>query len=320
MILVTGGCGYIGSHVVKRLSEAGEEVVVIDNLSQGQRSALLHNEKLLVGDITDRDFLQQVFDTHNIEVVIHLAALVNAAESKARESEYRAVNEQGTKNIWEIGRQVGVLNYLYASSAAVYGNTETTSPTSESYPTIPSNVYGETKLAGEISLKNVIGESGRYGIFRFFNVAGAEPGGRLGQSRASRAIMQRIYAVAAGEDPELVISGSDYDTKDGTVERDYIHVEDIAAAFLLAVVHLRSNKPSFTLNLGSGTPHTILDIVRVVETITGKTVAVKHADRIQGDIARSLADNTKAKETLGWSPSKTFDQIVQDGWNRYTKS
>lgn len=319
MILVTGGCGYIGSHVVKALSESGEEVIVLDNLSHGSQNNLLNNEKMILGDITDRALLESIYDQYQVDAVIHLAALVNAAESNTLAEAYRNVNEYGSTTVWETAVNAKVKHLLYASSAAVYGTPDGTDPISETHPTRPSNVYGETKLAGEDSLKSILEKATSYGIFRFFNVGGAESEGRLGQSRDSRAIMQRIFAVANNEIDSLMISGYDYDTHDGTVVRDFVHVEDISLAFLLGLNHLRSSKESFTLNLGSGEAHTIGELVKEVEIVTGKKINIKHGPRINGDIEYSLADITNASRLLGWEPTSTLRLIVRDGWNSYLK-
>lgn len=319
MILVTGGCGYIGSHVVKALTESGEEVIVLDDLSHGSQSNLLHNEKLITGDITDKALLESIFDQCEIDTVIHLAALVNAAESNTHAEAYRNVNEYGSIIVWETAVKAKVKHLLYASSAAVYGTPASTDPISETHPTRPSNVYGETKLAGENTLKSIVGKDTSYGVFRFFNVGGAESEGRLGQSRDSIAIMQRLFAVANNEIDSLLISGHDYDTHDGTVVRDFVHVEDISLAFLLGLNHLRSGKESFTLNLGSGEAHTIGEVVKEVEVVTGKKINIKYGSRINGDIEYSLADITNASRLLGWEPTSTLRLIVRDGWNSYLK-
>ncbi len=319
MILVTGGCGYIGSHVVKALSEAGEQVVVFDNLTQGNKQALLYSEELVVGDIRDIAALDNLFASHDITEIIHLAALVNAAESNSLAELYTEVNDQGSRNVWQAGVKVGVKRFLYASSAAVYGTPSGVAPIKESHPCSPTNVYGQTKLAGEYSLKELVEPTGSYGIFRFFNVGGAEAEGRLGQSRGSRAIMQRLFAVAGGEDESVIVSGHDYDTQDGTVVRDYVHVEDIALAFILAIHHLRAGKPSFTLNLGSGEGRTIGEVIKEVEIVTNQKVPVVYGPRVAGDISYSLADISLAQSTLGWEPVSTLRLIVRDGWNSYVQ-
>ena len=315
MILITGGCGYIGSHIVKLLSEAGEQVIVYDNLSQGHKSALLHNEELVVGDICDPVALKYLFETHDIEIVIHMAALVNVAESVGKSDEYERVNDLGSRRVWEAATTSGVKIFLYASSAAVYGNPLSTYPIKESDSLMPTNPYGLTKLAGEQSLKSLIKPDTRYGIFRFFNVGGAEEKGRLGQSKDCRAIMPRLFAAAAGIEDEIVINGHDYDTHDGTVVRDFVHVEDIAFAFTLGLNHLRADKPSFTINLGSGEAHTIGELIKEVSIVTGKNIPVVYGPRKSGDISYSLADVTLAKEILGWEPVSTLRLIVKDGWN-----
>lgn len=319
MILITGGCGYIGSHVVKSLSESGEKVVVFDNLTQGSKSALLHNEELIQGDICDKSALESVFASHQIDVVIHFAALVNAAESVKMADAYARVNDLGSRNVWEVAKSAGVKIIMYASSAAVYGTPASADPVAESAVLNPESPYAATKLAGELSLKEIAGDDVKYGIFRFFNVGGAESEGRLRQSRESRAIMQRLFSVSAGKDDRITISGHDYDTPDGTVVRDFVHVEDIALGFVLGLNHLRAGKSSFTLNLGSGESHTIGEVIREVEIATGKSIPLVYGPRIPGDISYSLADVNLARETLGWEPVSTLRLIVRDGWNAFEK-
>ena len=317
MILVTGGCGYIGSHIVKQLSEKGEQVVVFDNLSQGSRGALLHSEELVVGDITSKEDLKQLFASHDISAVIHLAALVNAKESVEKPELYKQVNDRGSRNVWSVAIEAGVKHLLYASSAAVYGTPVSRDSIPESAPLHPESPYGVTKLAGEASLKELAGDKTKYVIFRFFNVGGSEGEGRLGQSKASHAIMQRLFAVAGGEDDTITISGHDYDTSDGTVVRDFVHVEDIAFAFVLGLDYLRQGKASVTLNLGSGESHTIGEVIKEVEIVTGKAIPLTYGPRIEGDISYSLANIALAQQILGWKPIHTLRSIVQDGWNSY---
>lgn len=316
-ILVTGGCGYIGSHLVKALSEHGEQVVVYDNLLSGRREALLHHESLVVGDITDPRALQQVFSSHQFDSVIHLAALVNAAESVAKQTEYLRVNGEGSRLVWEAAAAAHVPHFLFASSAAVYGIPSST-VLSESAPTAPTNPYGASKVMGEDSLKKIAHESSAtYGIFRFFNVAGAESLSRLYQSPANRAIMTRLFAAAAGVSESVTISGHDYPTPDGTVIRDFIHVEDIVAAHLQALDYLRAGGASFTLNLGSGHPTSIKELASLVEQVTGQKLKLAFGPRVFGDISYSLADSSLAKYILGWTAQKSIRQIVEDAWRAY---
>lgn len=316
-ILVTGGCGFIGSHVVKALSENQEQVIVFDNLSQGKKSSLLHNEELIIGDITDPQALAQVFKAHQIDTVMHFAALVNAAESNLKKEEYQLVNAVGSQNVWNEASKAGVKHFLYASSAAVYGVPTSHEPLIEDSPLNPSNPYGETKLEGEQSLIKIITHPANYLAFRFFNVGGAEKEGRLGQSKASRAIMQRLFAVACGVDEQITISGNDYDTPDGTVVRDFIHVEDIATAFLKGLSYLRSGGESQILNLGGGEGHTIGEVIAEVKALTNKSINLTYGPRIPGDIDYSLASVTKAKKVLGWQPTRSLSQIVKDGYHAY---
>ncbi len=320
MILVTGGCGYIGSHVVKTLTQAGEEVVVFDDLSHGQKSALLHDEKLVIGDIRNRDDLSQVFATHKITAIIHLAALINALESLSHPSLYEQVNQVGSQNVWEEGQKAGVGIYLYASSAAVYGAPQSPAPIQENAPLIPSNPYGATKLAGEQSLALATQDRGRYLAFRFFNVGGAEEQGRLGPSLESSSIISRLFCVASGKEPKITINGHDYATADGTVVRDFVHVEDIAQAFVLGLAYLRRGGTSQILNLGSGNSHTLGDVIKEVELVTGQTIPLDYGPRIEGDISYSLADVRLANKLLGWHSVHTLHSIVSDGWNSYVLS
>jgi UDP-glucose-4-epimerase GalE len=292
-------------------------VIVYDNLSEGSKDAFLHGEELIVGDICDQNSLNQVFATHDISVVIHLAALVNAAESVEKAEEYQKVNDKGSLKVWQAATGAGVKIILYASSAAVYGNPTSKAPITEESTLSPTNPYGSSKLAGEQSLIKLSPVGTHYGIFRFFNVGGAETGGRLGQSKNSRAIMQRLFAVAAGEEDKILISGHDYDTHDGTVARDFVHVEDISLAFVLGLNHLRSGNPSFTLNLGTGEAHTIGEVIKEVSIATGKNIPLVYGPRNPGDISYSLADITFAQKTLGWEPVHTLRLIVRDGWNSY---
>lgn len=319
-ILVTGGCGYIGSHIVKSLSEKGEQVIVYDNLSQGSRDALLHSEELIVGDICDEAKLAQVFATHEIETVIHCAALVNAKESVEQPELYHKVNDQGSRSVWGTSAKSGVKHFLYASSAAVYGTPAGKYAVDEDHPLKPESPYGQTKLAGETSMFE-IARNGKIGAlaFRFFNVGGAEEEGRLGQSKNSRAIMQRLFAVANGETDSITISGHDYDTQDGTVVRDFIHVEDIAFAFVLGLEYLRGGGETTIINLGSGESHTIGEVIKEVGIVTGKEIKVEYGERVPGDISYSLADIRKAQRVLGWEPVHTLRLIVRDGWNSYVQ-
>ncbi len=318
-ILVTGGCGYIGSHIVLALSNAGESVIVFDNLTQGHKSSLLNNEVLVEGDILDKNALTQVMKENEVEVVIHLAALVNAAESVTKSDLYNQVNSTGSKNVWECAIEAGVKHIIYASSAAVYGTPANSDPINESSATIPTNPYGESKLAGEKSLIALSTDKYNYLSFRFFNVGGAESEGRLGQSLESRAIMQRLYAHALKLDQSVTISGNDYDTPDGTVVRDFVHVQDIANAIILGIKYLRSNKHSAIVNLGGGVAHSIKEVIAVVENIIGEPLNIIYGPRNAGDISYSLSDITNANNILGWIPTKSLNDIVRDGFNSFKK-
>ncbi len=315
MILVTGGCGYIGSHIVKLLSVSGEQVTVFDNLSAGNASNLLNGETLVVGDIRDKEALDKVFKSQQFESVIHLAALVNAAESVAQAKLYEEVNDLGSRNVWEAARESNVAYALYASSAAVYGTPQSDAPIKETHPLKPTSPYGATKLAGEVSLSEIYD---KFIAFRFFNVGGAESEGRLLQSKESRAIMPRLYEAAYNHNG-IVISGSDYDTPDGTVIRDFVHVEDIARAFVLGLKHLRDGNTSLICNLGGGVTTSIKQVHDMVEKAAGVTIPITYAPRNVGDISYSLADINLAKSTIGWNPEHNLFGIISSGYHAYVK-
>lgn len=315
-ILVTGGAGYIGSHIVKLLSESGEQVVVFDNLTAGSPNNLLSGEDLVVGDIRNTDDLNKIFVSTPFEAVIHLAALVNAAESVRQVQLYKEVNDLGSRNVWSIAKSHNVPYALYASSAAVYGTPVGSDKVKESHPLRPASPYGETKLAGETSLQELYDN---YLAFRFFNVGGAESEGRLLQSKDSRAIMPRLYE-AARTHQGIVISGSDYDTVDGTVVRDFVHVEDIARAFVTGLSHLRAGKGSLICNLGGGVPTTMKQVHDLVEEISGITIPITFGPRNPGDISYSLADIELAKNSLAWSPNHDLKSIISSGYHAYVKN
>lgn len=313
-ILVTGGCGYIGSHVVLALSNAGESVIVFDNLTQGSKSALINGEVLVEGDIRDSVALSQVMKKNDIEIVIHLAALVNAAESVYKADLYNDVNAIGSKNVWQTSIDSGVKHIIYASSAAVYGTPTSDKPIKESSSTMPTNPYGESKLAGEKSLIELSPENYNYLSFRFFNVGGAESQGRLGQSLESRAIMQRLYAHALRLDDSVTISGNDYDTTDGTVVRDFVHVQDIVGAIIKGITYLKRGNNSAVINLGGGEAHTIKEVISIVQDLVDHPLNIIYGPRNPGDISYSLADISLGAKTLGWRPTKNIFDIVRDGY------
>ena len=316
-ILVTGGCGYIGSHVVLTLSNAGESVIVFDNLTQGSKSALINGGVLVEGDIRDKNALAQVMNNNDIEIVIHLAALVNAAESVSKSELYNEVNSTGSRNVWECAINAQVKHIIYASSAAVYGTPVNGDPIKESAVTIPTNPYGESKLAGEKSLIELSPEKYNYLSFRFFNVGGAESQGRLGQSLESRAIMQRLYAHALKLDDSVTISGNDYDTTDGTVVRDFVHVQDIADAIIKGIKYLRVGNNSAVINLGGGVAHSIKEVISIVQDLVDHPLNIIYGPRNPGDISYSLADISLGAKTLGWRPTKTILDIVRDGYQSF---
>jgi UDP-glucose 4-epimerase len=321
MILVIGGCGYIGSHIVKALSESGEQVIVFDNLTTGNASTLLHGETLVKGDITDPSALEKVFTDYKVDIVIHLAALVNAAESVKLADEYTRVNTEGSRLVFASAARAGVKHIVFASSAAVYGVPGAASALAESAPLVPTNPYGQSKVDGEQLLRELASKTGiHYGIFRFFNVAGAARGSGLHQSPQNRAILTRLFAAAAGDVDSITVSGHDYDTIDGTVVRDFIHVEDVADGVVRGVEHMRAGGESFTLNLGGGHAISIKQLIAQVESVTGQTLNIIYGPRIPGDTFYSLSDSSQAQRVLDWKPTRTIKTIVEDAWRAYRDS
>ena len=319
-ILVTGGCGYIGSHLVGELVKSGEDVVVLDDLSMGNKSSLPKGVELIVGDITDTTRLEDVFAKYSFEAVFHLAALVNAAESVEKEDEYLLVNAVGSKNVWQEAVKSNVKYLIFASSAAVYGNPGIMTPINESQVPAPTNPYGLSKLLAEQSLlETTANTSTSYAALRFFNVTGAHDSGMLHQGLGSMAIMSRLfYAASRGE--EIIISGNKYETKDGTVVRDFIHVMDIVSCLTSALKYLRSGGKSFVANLSTGKTTSMQQLHDIVEEVTGKVVPITFEAGKVGDIIYSLGDNTKAKKLLSWEPKRDITNMVESGWRAYVQA
>ncbi|MCW5318893.1 UDP-glucose 4-epimerase GalE [Nostoc sp. KVJ3] len=310
-VLVTGGAGYIGSHVVRQLGEAGYDVVVYDNCSTGSPQAVLHGE-LIIGDLKDSESLWQVFSQHQFAAVLHFAASLNVSESVSHPLDYYANNTRNTLNLLRCCNNMGVKQIIFSSTAAVYGQPETT-PVSESTPTEPINPYGRSKLSCEWLIRDYANASDfRYVILRYFNVAGAEPGRRLGQ--VSKEVSHLIGATcnaALKRRLGVQIFGTDFPTPDGTAIRDYIHVEDLATAHLDALAYLEQGNESQILNCGYGQGYSVRQVIERVKLISGVDFPVIETERRPGDPACVIASADKIRKFLGWQPKyNDLDQIV----------
>ena len=315
-VLVTGGAGYIGSHVVKLLGEHGFELLTYDNLSTGHRWAVLHGG-LWVGDLTDRKTLRRAFEEFRPEAVIHFAALIVVPESVREPLKYYRVNVGGTLNLLETMQEFGVRYLVFSSSAAVYGIPEEV-PVPETAPLSPINPYGETKATVERILRDLAasGADFRYVSLRYFNVAGADPEGRIGFAypRPTHLII-RALKVAKGELPQLEIYGTDYPTPDGTCIRDYIHVSDLAEAHLLALKYLAGGGESEVLNCGYGRGYSVREVVETVKEVTGRNFKIVEAPRRPGDPPVLVAKAEKIKSTFGWQPRyNDLAFIIKTAW------
>ena len=320
-IMVIGGAGYIGSHVVRELIDSGHSVVVYDNLSSGREDNLTPDAEFVKGDILDQDSLggalSAVFDG-----VVHLAAFKAAGESMIEPGKYAENNISGTINILNAMVNSGVKRFVFSSSAAVYGD-PAYQPIDESHPTEPANFYGFTKLEIERILRWYDELKGiRYAALRYFNAAGYDPEGRLsGLERNPANLLPVIMEVACGMREELLIFGDDYDTPDGTCVRDYIHVSDLAAAHVAALDSIDKNDSSLVVNLGSETGVSVQEMLESARRITGKPIPAKVVDRRPGDPSELVSTAAYASELLGWSAkSSDIDSLVRTSWEAYKKS
>jgi UDP-glucose 4-epimerase len=306
-ILVTGGAGYIGSHVVRQLVERGERVVVLDNLSTGYRSSVL-GASLIVGDTGDREAVARVLGEHGIETVMHFAAHTIVPESVSNPLKYYGNNTAATRNLLECCDRAGVGHFVFSSTAAVYGIPEAGLAREET-PTSPINPYGLSKLMSEWMLRDLAAASAlRYVALRYFNVAGSDPGGRRGHPAPQATLLVKVACQqAAGVRPSVSIFGTDYATPDGTGVRDYIHVEDLAGAHLKALDYLREGRPSVTLNCGYGHGYSVREVLRMVERVHGRPLNVIEQARRAGDPPSLVAHAERIRTVLGWSPR--FDDL-----------
>lgn len=302
-VLVTGGAGYIGSHMVHALVEAGERVVVIDNLSTGFSAFLPESAPLFIGDAGDENLVEGVIRQHEVESIIHFAGSVVVPDSMRDPLGYYRNNTVNSRALIEAAMQCGVRYFIFSSTAAVYGNPGAV-PVAEDAPTLPMSPYGWSKLMTEIMLRDASCAHGMgHVILRYFNVAGADPKGRTGQSTPAATHLIKVAAeTALGSRPTLEIFGTDYPTPDGTCIRDYIHISDLTEAHLLALRYLRSGGASLTLNCGYGHGFSVRKVIETVKRVSGIDFEVANAPRREGDPARIVAASSRIRDALGWRP------------------
>jgi len=311
-VLVTGGAGYIGSHACKVLARAGYHPVVFDNLTRGHRDAVRWGP-LVEGNLAERSKLAEALDRHRVSVVMHFAAYAYVGESVTDPALYYANNLGGSLSLLEAMRDAGVDKIVFSSTCATYG-TPAAVPISETMPQLPVNPYGETKLAIERAL-HWYGEA--YGLrwvsLRYFNAAGADPEGEVGERHEPEThLVPLVLEAALGDRPQIDIYGTDYPTPDGIAIRDYIHVQDLAEAHLRALEHLRAGRQSATLNLGTGRGHSVREVIRTAEAVSGKSIPCRETARRPGDPPVLVADPGLAAELLGWRAEVSdLDTIVR---------
>lgn len=315
-ILVCGGAGYIGSHMVAELLENGQDVVILDNLEKGHKDALLGG-KLYIGDLRDKEILNKIFTENDIEAVIDFAAYSLVGESMTEPLKYFNNNVYGTISLLETMKEHNVKYIVFSSTAATYGEPECV-PILEDSKTIPTNAYGESKLLVEKILNWCDKAYGiKYTTLRYFNAAGAHINGKIGEDHSPEThLIPLILNVALGKRDEILIFGDDYDTKDGSCIRDYIHVSDLASAHSLALKRLMNGGESRIYNLGNGTGFSVKEMIDIARKVTGHEIPAKVAPRRAGDPAILIASSEKAMNELNWKPKfNSVETIIETAWN-----
>jgi UDP-glucose 4-epimerase len=313
-VLVTGGAGYIGSHMVHELADAGERVVVLDNLSTGFDWAVAKGVPLIVGETGDQALVARLIREHGVDAIIHFAASIVVPDSVRDPLGYYRNNTMNSRALIECAVIGGVRHFIFSSTAAVYGN-PVEIPVQEDAPTLPISPYGWSKLMTEIMLRDAGSAHGlQHVILRYFNVAGADPQRRTGQStKAATHLIKVAVETVLGLRPKLDVFGNDYPTPDGTCIRDYIHVSDLARAHADALRYLRSGAPSLTLNCGYGHGFSVLEVIEAVKRVSGIDFKVDIAPRRPGDPAQIVAHSERARSKLGWQPRyNDLSTIVRD--------
>jgi UDP-glucose-4-epimerase GalE len=327
-VVVTGGAGYVGSHAVKALAEAGDDVVVFDDLSAGHAEAVdrvarafpRRNVSLVQGSVLDRGAIGRLFAATGASAVMHFAARLLVGESVREPIGYYRANVTGTMTVLDAMAEAGIRRFVFSSTAATYGEPQA-SPITEDHPQRPVNPYGETKLAIERALPHVARATGMQSIvLRYFNAAGADPDGLIGEDHhpEEHLIPLALAAVAGGR--PLTVFGEDYPTPDGTCVRDYVHVSDLAAAHVAALRALEAGAPSAAYNLGNGAGMSVRQVLQAIERVTGRPVPHQVGARRAGDPARLVASSDRARSGLGWKPRlDRLDTIVETAWTWHSR-
>jgi UDP-glucose 4-epimerase len=317
-ILVTGGAGYIGSHAVKVLMESGYEVIVLDNLVYGHREIVedVLGAKLITGDIGDYQFMSQVFADYPISAVMHFAAYINVGESVKEPRKYYQNNVVKTLSLLEAMVDASIDKFIFSSTCAIYGIPKTV-PLTEDHPQAPFNPYGTTKFMVEKMLADFDAAYGLKSIcLRYFNAAGADPSGLQGEDHVPEThLIPLVLLTALGQRQHISIYGTDYPTPDGTCIRDYIHVLDLADAHVLALKYLQKEHKSEAFNLGNGNGFSVKEVIETAKKVSGKDFEVKLEERRPGDPAALIGSADKAKQLLGWQPSRNnLETIIKDAY------
>lgn len=316
MILVVGGAGYIGSHMVLALQQAGYEPLVLDNLSKGHADAV-RDARLIIGDMANKNILEEIFTHNKIAAVMHFASYIEVGESMREPIAYYQNNVAATLNLIEVMLKHQVKRFIFSSTAATFGEPQY-APIDERHPQLPINPYGRSKYIVEQMLKDIAQSDGlQYAVLRYFNAAGADPAGRAGECHDPEThLIPLLLQVAAGEREHLTVYGRDYPTPDGTCIRDYVHISDLCDAHLLALKALNNDRTQLAYNLGTGDGFSVHEVIKAAREVTGHAIPVVEGERRAGDPAVLVADATLAKKELNWNPRYTdLKTIVQHAWN-----
>jgi len=314
-VLVTGGAGYIGSHMVLALTDAGHDVVVLDNLSTGMAWAVSPKARLVEGDIADQALVDRLISDHAVDAVVHFAGSIVVPDSVTDPLGYYHNNTCKSRSLIESAVKGGVPHFIFSSTAAVYGNPKSV-PVRESDELLPISPYGTSKLMSEMMLRDLGAASDmRHVILRYFNVAGSDPDGRIGQSTEKATLLIKVAVeVAVGKREQLYVFGTDYPTPDGTGVRDYIHVMDLVRGHLKALEYLQRGPGISVHNLGTGKGYSVLDVLAAFERASGREVPYRIAERRPGDAAECYADPTKANVELQWQARYDIRRMCEDVW------
>lgn len=315
-ILVVGGAGYIGSHMVKMLSRAGHQVLTLDNLSTGYRDAVKYGD-FIEGGIADSTLLDEIFSNGHFDGVMHFASFIEVGESVREPAKYFENNFSNTLNLLNAMVRHNVKRFIFSSTAAIFGEPQYV-PINEEHPKHPINPYGRSKLMVEEALQDYEMAYGLESVcLRYFNAAGADPDGELGERHIPEThLVPLVLQAASGRRNEISIFGKDYDTDDGSCVRDYIHIVDLCSAHLLALEHLAKGLGSGRFNLGNGTGFSVVEVIDIVKQVTGKDFKVIEAEKRPGDPAVLVADSSLARAELGWQPEhQNISEIIRHAWN-----